>query len=252
MAAYFETAPVAIAAIDAQGHIRQANPAFDAMFKGASDTSGTSNATEDGMRTLAQVFTDDAVADVARLLERLQDGAGQIEPLEIVYGEGGERTCRLYLSPAADGTAVAYMIDTTQQRELEQRFAQTQKMQAVGQLAGGMAHDFNNVLTTIILSCDFLLGSHRPTDPCLQRPQRDQTERKPGRGPRPAASRAFSRQQTLRPRVLSLTELISDWSMLLTRSIPETIETKISPRSESLARSALTRANSNGSCSISR
>ena len=111
---------------------------------------------------------------------------------------------RFYLSPVeqAEGeseAAIAYAIDTTEQRALEMQIAQSQKMQAVGQLAGGVAHDFNNLLTAIIGFCDLLLMNHRPTDPAFQ----DIMNIKQNANRAAELVRqllAFSRQQTLRPR----------------------------------------------------
>uniref|UniRef100_UPI00114683F6 hypothetical protein n=1 Tax=Acinetobacter baumannii TaxID=470 RepID=UPI00114683F6 len=65
---------------------------------------------------------------------------------------------------------IVYLLDTTEKRTLENSFAQSQKMQAVGQLAGGIAHDFNNVLSAIMMANDFLLNAHKPTDPSVPYP----------------------------------------------------------------------------------
>ena len=124
--------------------------------------------------------------------------------------------------------AIAYAIDTTEQRALEMQIAQSQKMQAVGQLAGGIAHDFNNMLTAIIGFSDFLLMNHRPTDPAFQ----DIMNIKQNANRAAGLVRqllAFSRQQTLRPQVLQLGDVLSELSILLGRLLGENIELKLEP-----------------------
>ena len=104
--------------------------------------------------------------------------------------------------------------------------AQSQKMQAVGQLAGGIAHDFNNVLTAIIMSSDLLLTNHRPSDPSFA----DIMNIKQNANRAASLVRqllAFSRRQTLRPEVLNLTDVMADLRMLLTRLVGTTVDLKI-------------------------
>jgi len=96
-------------------------------------------------------------------------------------------------------------------------------MNAVGQLAGGVAHDFNNVLQAIIGYSDLLLANHRPTDPAFQ----DIMQIKQNANRAASLVRqllAFSRRQTLRPEVLHLGEVLSDLSMLLRRLLGERVE----------------------------
>jgi two-component system cell cycle sensor histidine kinase/response regulator CckA len=96
-------------------------------------------------------------------------------------------------------------------------------MNAVGQLAGGVAHDFNNVLQAIIGYSDLLLASHRPTDPAFQ----DIMQIKQNANRAASLVRqllAFSRRQTLRPEVLNLGDTLSDLSMLLRRLLGERVD----------------------------
>ena len=108
-------------------------------------------------------------------------------------------------------------------------------MQAIGQLAGGVAHDFNNVLTAIIGFSDLLLANHRPTDPSFQ----DIMKIKQNANRAAGLVRqllAFSRRQTLRPQVLQLGDVLSDLSILLRRLLGENVELDAAPRPRPLAR----------------
>jgi two-component system cell cycle sensor histidine kinase/response regulator CckA len=96
-------------------------------------------------------------------------------------------------------------------------------MDMVGQLAGGMAHDFNNVLSAIMMANDFLLSAHKPTDPSFQ----DIMQIKQNATRAASLVRqllAFSRRQTLRPQVLDLGDALSDLTMLLRRLIGEKVK----------------------------
>ncbi len=115
------------------------------------------------------------------------------------------------------------LTDTTEETRLKRQVAQATKMQAVGQLAGGVAHDFNNVLTAILGICDLMLLRHTPGDSDY-----DDIQQIRANSNRAASLTrqllAFSRQQTLRPEVLQLPDVVSDVSQMLKRLIGKKIQ----------------------------
>ena len=131
--------------------------------------------------------------------------------------------------------AILYAIDATEQKALELKFAQSHKMEAVGQLAGGVAHDFNNVLTAIIGFSDLLLQTHRPTDPAY----RDIMNIKSSANRAAGLVRqllAYSRRQTLQAEVLELGEALTDLSALLNKALGEKIDAQDPARPRPVAR----------------
>ncbi|MEM7666660.1 MAG: response regulator [Pseudomonadota bacterium] len=114
------------------------------------------------------------------------------------------------------------LADSSEENQLKRQVAQATKMQAVGQLAGGVAHDFNNVLTAIIGTCDLMLLRHTPGDSDYDDIQQIQANSN-----RAAALTrqllAFSRQQTLRPEILQLPDVVSEVGPLIKRLLGEKI-----------------------------
>jgi signal transduction histidine kinase/ActR/RegA family two-component response regulator len=109
---------------------------------------------------------------------------------------------------------------------LEAQLAQTLRLQAVGQLAGGIAHDFNNLLTAMIGFCDLLLLRHRPGDQSFA----DVMQIRQNANRAASLVRqllAYSRQQTLQPRVISLSEVLAELAHLLRRLIGGAITLKL-------------------------
>jgi len=126
--------------------------------------------------------------------------------------------------PAAEVIGViALLRDVTQQRNLEQQLAQSQKMEAIGQLAGGVAHDFNNLLTVIVGCSELALEDFELADP-----------RRTNVVEVLAAARnatlltqqllAFSRRQVIQPKVLQLNDIVANMNSVLSRLIGAGIE----------------------------
>ncbi|TPK99345.1 response regulator [Mesorhizobium sp. B2-4-12] len=226
---FFNSTPMAIAGVDANGRILRTNAPFLLLFSSVVDR----DAVDRRVRLDTVIHERDRPA-FAAAFEKARQRQADIDPIDTVLPGNEERHIRFYVNAVADGTggegaeesAIVYAVETTEQKALEGQMAQSQKMQAVGQLAGGIAHDFNNVLTAIIMASDLLLTNHRPSDPSF--PDIMNIKQNANR----AASLvrqllAFSRKQTLRPEVLNLTDVLADLRMLLARLVGNDIKLKI-------------------------
>ena len=127
---------------------------------------------------------------------------------------------------ASDGTIVRVLgafQDIDDRRRLEEQLRQAQKMEAIGQLAGGVAHDFNNILSVILGYTSLILDELKPGDPL-----RDEISEVRRAGERATDLTrqllAFSRKQMLQPRVLDIHQVISGMARMLTRVLGEDIE----------------------------
>lgn len=219
---FFEAAPIGIVLLDANGVVVEGNPAFRVMTDTVVDNAIGSDVSElvveQDRKELKEKIAQASASDLAPT------------PVEMKLIDG-ERVTNFYISAVAgpDGSAdslLIHIIDTSVQRQLEVQFAQSQKMQAVGQLAGGIAHDFNNLLTAMIGFCDLLLLRHQVGDQSYS----DISQIKQNANRAAGLVRqllAFSRQQTLRPKVTDITEVLVELSNLLRRLIGEAIDLEI-------------------------
>ncbi len=220
---FIQDAPVGVALVSADGILIEVNTAFAAVV--GVDRHRLKE------RSVYSFFREQTIQDTRARLTSLEVGEVSRAPIDVRFVSGNERTAHLFASRfhAGEGGGVAfaiYLVDTTGQTALETQFAQSQKMQAVGQLAGGIAHDFNNLLTVIIGSADLLLKQHQRGDPSFADLYNIHNT-----GLRAASLvrqlLAFSRRQTLEPQVLNLTELVADWSITLRRLIGERVKLKV-------------------------
>lgn len=164
-----------------------------------------------------------AVADAVR---RFANGAGHAADMTVRLTDLPEEPVGITIAGArglGDAAVLITLKDSGEEGKLKRQVAQATKMQAVGQLAGGVAHDFNNILTAIIGHCDLMLMRHSPGDSDY-----DDIQQIRANSNRAASLTrqllAFSRQQTLRPQVLQLPDIISEVSNLLKRLLGETVQ----------------------------
>lgn len=174
----------------------------------------------------ARLFVDlgrpvrDWIVDVAA--GRIPGGSEMVGLRYDLRHDEGERFLQVTLQPDGHGGALAVLQDTTALKRLEAQFVQGQKMQAIGQLAGGVAHDFNNLLTAISGHCDLLLLRHRPDDP--DHPDLIQIRQNANRAAALVSQLlAFSRKQTLKPERLDLQDTLAELTHLLNRLVGERV-----------------------------
>ncbi|MEW4466530.1 response regulator [Parasphingorhabdus sp. JC815] len=167
-----------------------------------------------------------AVADAVRRYGR---GPSMSGDLAVRLRSGGEDPVALGMASIrglGDAAVLLSLKDNSEEAKLKTQVAQATKMQAVGQLAGGVAHDFNNILTAIIGHCDLMLLRHAPGDSDYDDIQQVKNNSNRAAG-LVRQLLAFSRQQTLRPQVLQLPDVVSDVSNLLKRLLDDSIELEV-------------------------
>ncbi len=187
--------------------ILEANPALRAVAGGG-----------EAGQAFGELIEPASRADAA---QRLASGV-HMGALEVRLAHDPARIAHLYLAKSV-GRWVAYLVDVSEQKQIELQLAQSQKMQAIGQLAGGVAHDFNNLLTAIFMQLDVLASRHPVGDPSYEGLNEiRQTSTRAADLVRKLL--AFSRKQTVQREVLDLGELISEFEVLLRRVLYEDVK----------------------------
>ncbi|MCF8474278.1 MAG: response regulator [Emcibacter sp.] len=219
---FFRESPIGIAIVTKQGEVLERNNVFQEYMQELDIKN---------MRNIRHIVDPDEYEEFYVSMNKTLD-TGEASSLSSVgfKGKGGKHghiyITRLNKFSGHEKAAILYLIDMTEQKNLELQFAQSQKMQAVGQLAGGIAHDFNNLLTAIIGFSDLLLVRHGPGDQSFS--DIIQIKQNANRAANLVRQLlAFSRQQTLRPKVLVITDILAELSNLLGRLIGDNIALEI-------------------------
>ncbi len=218
----FNQAPIGILFIEESGNIKKLNPQAQ-EFLNLNNIPQNQN-----------IFDFVQPEDYENLLQEIKKicmGEQKSSNLDVHIKNGEEeKIAHLYLSvtQTLHGTSnnnngiMVYLTDATKQKSLEVQFAQAQKMQAVGQLAGGVAHDFNNLLTAMIGFCDLLLQRHGVGDPSFA----DLIQIKQNANRAAGLVRqllAFSKKQPLKPKLINITENFTELNHMLKRILGEQI-----------------------------
>jgi two-component system cell cycle sensor histidine kinase/response regulator CckA len=215
--ALLDVLPIGLALVDRDGRFLTMNGAF----RQAAGLKGSSMPVYPGDLVVKEDKA--AVADAVRRNARGPAMSGDIA-IRLVHQASEPVALTIAgLRGLGDAAVLLLLKDNSEEAKLKRQVAQATKMQVVGQLAGGVAHDFNNILTAIIGHCDLMLMRHTPGDSDYDDIQQIKSNSNRAAG-LTRQLLAFSRQQTLRPQVLQLPDVVSEVSHLLKRLLGETVE----------------------------
>jgi len=225
---HFEHTPLAVVEWDLEFHVTAWNPSAEGIFGYSRDEAmgrhGSFIVPPHARQHVDQVWQ-----------ELLKVHGGERNTNENVTKDGRIISCEWYNTPLRNESGqvlgVASLVqDVTERVALEEKLRQSQKMEAVGRLAGGVAHDFNNLLTVILGYAQILsegLPAGRLADSTLQ--IKSAADRAAG------ITRqllAFSRKQVLSPRIINMNDIVLNLDSLLRRLIGEDIEVLTVPSNE--------------------
>jgi two-component system cell cycle sensor histidine kinase/response regulator CckA len=219
-----ENAADMIAVVDTSGQRLYNSPSYQKLLGYSQEELGKTSAFE-------QIHADDRKAVVDAAQEARRTGMGRTVEYRIRHKDGRWLTLESTASVVRNGDGeveklVVVNRDITERKQLEEQLHRSQKLEAIGRLSGGVAHDFNNILGLIIGYSEALQERVPPEDP-----YREAVDEIQNAGKRAAALTqqllAFSRKQVLEPRILSLNTMIVDIEKMLRRLVGEDIQIEL-------------------------
>lgn len=214
-AVQFDELPVALLKLEPEGRVVLANRAARSLLNMEITSKTVMSDLMEGLgRSIRDWLVEAAQGKTANHTEFLRL---KREDKEVIVQVSLNRVVEGY-----ESSLIAVLGDATEFKSLERQFVQSQKMQAIGQLAGGVAHDFNNLLTAISGHCDLLLLRHDQGDSDYA--DLIQINQNANRAAALVGQLlAFSRKQNLRPEVLDLRNTLADLTHLLNRLVGERV-----------------------------
>ncbi|MGO9088387.1 MAG: PAS domain S-box protein [Candidatus Sulfotelmatobacter sp.] len=217
-----ENAADMIAVVDAKGRRLYNSPSYEKILGYTREELGSTS-------PLDQIHPEDREKVITAAAEALRMGTGTNLEYRMRHKDGTWRTLESRASTIVKAGQVEKLVivnrDVTERKRLEEQFRQSQKMEAVGRLSGGVAHDFNNLLGVIIGYGEIVQEGTE-----AESPLRTCVDEMLKAGHRAASLTrqllAFSRQQVMDPRVLDLNVVVKDMEKMLKRLISEDIQLK--------------------------
>ncbi|MGA7323766.1 MAG: ATP-binding protein, partial [Rhodomicrobium sp.] len=220
-------APLPMALLNPKGVIQTANVAFHQLFD-SSCLGGATGLLGKPLQSLVSEASSKNIRDkITAVLAAAHNPQSQTVELQVELLDPGSKRLRLVMFLAAQGNRIIVAASSAESAALiGEQAAQSQKLQAVGELAGGIAHDFNNLLTAIIGYSDLLLRRFRASDPAFKDLMNIKN----------SATRAaelvkqilaYSRRQTLRPALVRLTDVIEEFQATIGRTLGEKVRASI-------------------------
>jgi PAS domain S-box-containing protein len=228
--AMFESAAIGTGVLDLEGRIVTSNRALEQML-------GFTKEELEGQTAAELTHPDDRTSELELFGELAQGKREEYRLEKRCLAKGGEVVWGHHtVSLVRDGFsrpkfAIAMLEDITPRKQaederlrLESQLRQAQKMEAVGQLAGGVAHDFNNLLTAIRGYSEFALNRLGEEDSSIRKDIEEIAKSADRASSLTRQLLAFSRKQLLQPRILQLNDVVSEVDKMLRRLIGEDIE----------------------------